>query len=365
MHSVVRLPCLIALGLLAGACATIANGTTQAINIDSEPAGAECTLMRGGQQLSNVTTPAPVTVKRDQQTIQVRCKKDGYEETLVVMNSRYETASAGNILLGGVIGMMIDNSSGANAKYDPRVMVRMAALSAADQAAAAARSQVAASAAPVPPGAAAPASRDGNYRGEVLLGATAATLREIDVTVSGDHGQGTVTQKSCLEPGKIEFTIDSSEAIAGDMDARQTGSCGPYKMKVEGRLENGIVKINVTVGERTIPISLAATAAGATGSAPRVFSGPWKAHNVLIAEKSVVGNCISSSAYSLDLAGDTLTVDNSYGRMLTIAVPPDGLIDEPFRSPSGNRLAVVGNARTRDLDIVNSRLGCRWKLVAD
>ena len=105
MNSSIRFLAIVCLGLGAGACATITNGTTQGINVDSDPTGAECILMRGGAQLSAVTTPAPVTVKRDAQTIHVRCKKEGYEEALVVMNSRYETASAGNILLGGLCAM--------------------------------------------------------------------------------------------------------------------------------------------------------------------------------------------------------------------------------------------------------------------
>ncbi|HEY2876554.1 MAG TPA: hypothetical protein VGJ56_31860, partial [Reyranella sp.] len=96
---------LLALGLaptLAG-CATITTGTTQPINFDSEPQQAECTLTREGETLGKITTPAPLTIKRHASTIHVVCRKAGYEDGRIVMNSRFETSSAGNFLLGGVI----------------------------------------------------------------------------------------------------------------------------------------------------------------------------------------------------------------------------------------------------------------------
>jgi hypothetical protein len=72
---------------------------------------------------------------------------------------------------------------------------------------------------------------------------------------------------------------------------------------------------------------------------------------------------VEGGMYSLALTGDTLVVDNVNGHMLTTPIPPDGSVDQRFSSPSGARLEIVGNARTRDLEIVNARFGCRWKLV--
>jgi hypothetical protein len=151
------------------------------------------------------------------------------------------------------------------------------------------------------------------------------------------------------------------------MDVRQSGSCGPYKMIVDGRLENGVVALNVKLGDRTIPFSLQAMLPGSTASVPpsaRVFTGAWTAHNVVIAEKSA-GNCYSSQGviYSLNLIGDTLEVYNVNGHMVTTTVPADGRISQTFRSSSGAQLEIVGNARTRDLEIVNFRFGCHWKLT--
>jgi hypothetical protein len=75
-----------------------------------------------------VTTPGKVKVKRDVRTIRFDCTKQGYEDGRVYLNSRYETASAGNIILGGHIGMAIDESTGASRRYDENVLVPLVAL---------------------------------------------------------------------------------------------------------------------------------------------------------------------------------------------------------------------------------------------
>jgi len=290
MNPIVRVLGLVGLGMMAAGCATIANGTTQAINIDSEPAGAECTLLRGGQQLSNVTTPSPVTVKRDQQTIHVRCKKEGYEETLVVMNSRYETASAGNILLGGVIGMMVDNSSGANAKYDAYVMVRLPPLSATDQTAQASRPKPAAppEAPPVQQAAAAPAAAaaipseavapssvtagpfDGRYTGGLQLSGRTytgwtfgsnATLRTLDVGVTNGVGTGTARYVQCPQPGEIKLTISAAGVVSGTGNLVSGDSCTALPVTFEGGAQPGKLALTVRYDDRTAEFSLMAASA--------------------------------------------------------------------------------------------------------
>ncbi len=85
----------------------------------------------------------------------------------------------------------------------------------------------------------------------------------------------------------------------------------------------------------------------------------------MIADKSRQGCAPDGGIYSFDLTGDTLTVDNINGRMLVATLPADGAIDREFKSPSGARLTIVGNGRTRDLDIVNASSACRWKLVPE
>jgi hypothetical protein len=96
---------------------------------------------------------------------------------------------------------------------------------------------------------------------------------------------------------------------------------------------------------------------------PQVLSGPWRARNVLIADRSA-GTCSRDGGeYALEVSGDTFTVENINGRMLVAPLPADGAVDQRFRSPSGSRLVIQGNARTRELEIANAAGACRWKLT--
>ncbi len=248
-------------------CATITTGTTQPINFDSEPQQAECTLTREGETLGKVTTPAPLTIKRHASTIHVVCRKAGYEDGRIVMNSRFETASAGNFLVGGIIGVMVDASSGANSRYESNVMVWLTPMSPADAAAAGAHAQTASASPPV--------------------------------------------------------------AVAA-----------------------------------TAPPAISAPAAmPAPPAAAPTFTGPWRAQNIIIPEKSG-GNCTRAGTfYSLDLTDDALTVSNENGRMFVATVPADGIVKQTFKSPTGGTYEMVGNARTRELEVVNSNAGCRWQLT--
>lgn len=261
-----RVAALVAV-LSLGGCATITTGTTQPINVDSEPQEAECTLLREGQVLSTVTTPAPVTIKRNANTLHVVCKKAGYEDGRVVMNSRHEMASAGNALLGGIIGAMVDASTGANSRYEPYVMVRLTPLSPAEQAAAAARAKADAAAKPVPVAAAAappaPTPFDGEYHGGFQVGPFSDSLRTVELRVSAGEGTGTVRQQRCSTPGPISLKISPSGAVTGEVDVLATGTCNPVKGRIEGRAEGDLLKLTFTDGGQPREFSL--RRAGKTG----------------------------------------------------------------------------------------------------
>jgi hypothetical protein len=118
---------LILLGA-AGGCASITSGTSQAINVNSEPGEADCTLTRDGRELGTVRTPGPVKVKRESRTIHVVCKKEGYKDGETSMDARFETATLGNLIVGGVVGLAVDAASGAYQRYDGFVMVHLVPL---------------------------------------------------------------------------------------------------------------------------------------------------------------------------------------------------------------------------------------------
>lgn len=119
-----RLMMAVALLATTAACATVVGGTTQEVYVESEPAGAECKIDRQGANVGVVKpTPGRVNVSRSKETIIVSCNRDGYEQSNEVLVSSFTGATVGNLLLGGVVGIVVDAASGANNKYPDRVMV--------------------------------------------------------------------------------------------------------------------------------------------------------------------------------------------------------------------------------------------------
>lgn len=108
-----------------GGCATITKGTTQNIAVNTPGvAGATCTLTANGATKS-VVTPAVLTVEKSQQNIAVRCTKECYQDGAAVIASYTEGMTAGNILVGGVIGLGVDAASGAMNHYADDTQVIM------------------------------------------------------------------------------------------------------------------------------------------------------------------------------------------------------------------------------------------------
>jgi hypothetical protein len=115
------------LGALAlAACATVTKGTTQviAVNTPGVP-GATCTLTSSAIGSQLVVTPGTISLEKSKEEVSVRCTKQCYTEGVGVIASNLEGMTAGNIILGGVIGFGVDAASGAMNKYTPEIQVVM------------------------------------------------------------------------------------------------------------------------------------------------------------------------------------------------------------------------------------------------
>jgi hypothetical protein len=123
-------------------CASVVEGTSQEIQVNTNPAGANCQFIREGNVIARVEqTPGGVTIKKTKHDITLKCNKEGYQEATYLNHSGAAGATFGNIVLGGGIGWAIDSASGADNKYDGVVNVTLVPGGAA-----------AAAAAPPPPG---------------------------------------------------------------------------------------------------------------------------------------------------------------------------------------------------------------------
>jgi hypothetical protein len=111
--------------LLLGGCATITKGTTQNVVVDTPGVtGATCTVTTAsGPQ--TVSTPGVFILAKSSAALPVRCSKPGYQEGGGVLGSTFEAMTAGNLIVGGVIGIGVDAMSGAMNKYPDQISVPM------------------------------------------------------------------------------------------------------------------------------------------------------------------------------------------------------------------------------------------------
>ena len=111
--------------LVAG-CATITRGTTQSLAINTPGApGATCVLSSQSIPSQAVVTPATVLLEKGQSNIAVRCTKECFQDGVGVIESSMEAMTAGNILVGGVVGLGVDAMTGAMHKYSPDTGILM------------------------------------------------------------------------------------------------------------------------------------------------------------------------------------------------------------------------------------------------
>jgi len=101
------------LAFLTG-CASIMTGSTQAISFNSSPPGAS--IVVDGADMGK--TPATLNLKRNK-GYAVSIQLEGYETQAINLDRSVNGWVWGNILLGGLIGLVVDASTGAMYKLTP------------------------------------------------------------------------------------------------------------------------------------------------------------------------------------------------------------------------------------------------------
>ncbi len=116
---------VLCIGLLAG-CATLTKGTTQLVIVETPGVpGAKCTLTSSAIGTQTVVTPGTINLQKGSDNISVRCSKACYHDGLGTIASNLEGMTAGNIVVGGVIGLGVDAATGAMNKYSPEIQIAM------------------------------------------------------------------------------------------------------------------------------------------------------------------------------------------------------------------------------------------------
>lgn len=113
---------------MLSACATLVSGTDQTVTVATNPAGATCMLDRMGARVGAISaTPGSVRVDKSRNDLAVTCSKEGYQTATTMHSSTFNGATFGNIIAGGLVGVVVDAASGANFTYPANVQMQLAA----------------------------------------------------------------------------------------------------------------------------------------------------------------------------------------------------------------------------------------------
>jgi hypothetical protein len=115
---------------LLGGCASITGSPNQPVVVETRDSNgaeirrAECKLNNANGQWY-VSTPGTVMVARSSDDLQVICEKENTATGYATVISSAKGAMYGNILLGGVVGAVVDHAQGAGYEYPGFIPVVM------------------------------------------------------------------------------------------------------------------------------------------------------------------------------------------------------------------------------------------------
>lgn len=105
-------------GILLSSCGSITRGTSEPVHLSARPEGAEITTSLGHRCKS----PCTVTVER-KTSFTAYAEHPGYHRGTIEIGTKVSgtgaTGFAGNVLIGGVIGMGVDAATGAALDHYP------------------------------------------------------------------------------------------------------------------------------------------------------------------------------------------------------------------------------------------------------
>jgi hypothetical protein len=110
-------------------CASITTGSSQKVSIQTSMgtwmlAGASCTLSNSKGSWT-VTSPGTISVPRAYGDMNVVCEKPGISTGVTAIKSNMAVPTAGNALIGGIVGFGLDVGTGAAFKYPSKITVQM------------------------------------------------------------------------------------------------------------------------------------------------------------------------------------------------------------------------------------------------
>jgi PEGA domain len=120
-----RLFTVAAIALPCFGCASVTRGTTENISVATTPAGATAAI--SGLELPTAcVTPCVFQAKRNA-NLTVTIEKPGYRSEVITLTKEVPAGGAagfaGNILVGGLVGMGVDAATGAAQDHKPNPVI--------------------------------------------------------------------------------------------------------------------------------------------------------------------------------------------------------------------------------------------------
>ena len=126
MTRLFRLSAALLLAATLPACATLTTGTTQAITVVTDPPGASCQLRRDNAIIATVSnTPGTAQVTKSSRDITVNCTRPGHTDGGTTLGAQFQAMTLGNVLVGGLVGVIVDASSGATSTYPSTITLSL------------------------------------------------------------------------------------------------------------------------------------------------------------------------------------------------------------------------------------------------
>lgn len=121
---------LLALGVMVTGCASVVGGNVQKMYVQTQTpdgqavADAECAL-QNDKGVWRIKSPGDTSIVRSNKPMEIKCVKAPLPAGVVSAESSTRGAMFGNILIGGVVGAVVDHSSGAAYEYPELIKVVM------------------------------------------------------------------------------------------------------------------------------------------------------------------------------------------------------------------------------------------------
>jgi hypothetical protein len=106
---------MIGVMFITSQCATIMSGSKQDIPITSSPSGASISV--DGEMMG--ITPVTIKLKRNMKNVALKIELDGYKPYQTNLSRGMNGWIFGNIILGGIPGLIIDAATGSMYKLTP------------------------------------------------------------------------------------------------------------------------------------------------------------------------------------------------------------------------------------------------------